>query len=522
MDAFTAHASYAVDWSCMNGNNALLTYEEASELDRKTQGAGFPETQLMGNAALASLHTFLSGPEFRRLIIVVGSGNNGGDGYALGFMFASAVSDWKERLIVLRASDRTTPAAAFYAEKLTSIGARIEDAGILRSLSPGPDDLLVEAVLGTGQKEPPRGRAAEILEDIRTIRNAPRKPRYASLDVPAGLSEDAGALFDEETPGALPLPDEIHCYGEIKLAVVLNPTLAAHSNIRRLPIGFLPGTKTFAESFPPVHLSEFRKTSDMHKYEAGHGLVIGGAAGMEGAALLAARSFFAAGGGILHALLVSRERADALRSEPSVMFVDTLDKVTRIPGAVGCGPGLGSEGADQIKSAYFAFLKRAAGSGLHGVVLDAAACTYALDPDFPSELRVRTILTPHAGEWKSIGGPAVACASDLKRAARWNAEKLGVWTLLKGSVSVLLPPGIDEPVRVHAVPNAGLATAGSGDCLTGVLTAALARTKGRVPETAALSVKLLDAAARQVTHPSASVFPELIRSVFGDSVDRIC
>ncbi len=500
----------------MSGNEALLTFEESSALDERTQAAGFSEIQLMGNAALASLHAFQAGPPFRRMIILAGSGNNGGDGYALAFMFASSQKDFRERLVVLRLSDRMTPAAAFYAEKLTSIGGRVEDAAVLGTLAPGREDLLVDAILGTGQKESPRGRTREILNEIRLLRARADRPRYASLDVPTGLVETAYSDFSDNDTG-VPLPDEIHCYGDVKLSVALHSVLAGHSRILSLPIGFLPRGATFAERFPRVEISECRKTPEMHKYTAGHGLLVGGADGMQGAILLAARSFFAAGGGILHARSLSQEEG-ALRKEISVMWIDHVTKTGRVPGAVGCGPGFGSEGFAQVAEEIISFLKDPAlASSRPGIVLDAAACAFALEDAYPAELRDRTILTPHGGEWKSLGGPPVQCVSDLKSAAEWNAKTLGVWTLVKGSVSVLLPPRAGEPVRVHSLPNPALATAGSGDCLTGILTAVLARGPRPMPEVVSLSIQLLDAAARKVVHPSASIFPDLIRGCLGDN-----
>lgn len=196
------------------------------------------------------------------------------------------------------------------------------------------------------------------------------------------------------------------------------------------------------------------------------------------------------------------------------MWVDQVTKIARPPAAVACGPGLGSEGYAAVQTEILSYLKEA--SDLHGVVLDASACRMVLDSSYPAQLREKTVLTPHGGEWKALGGPPVHCVSDLKRAAAWNADTLGVWTLLKGSVSVLLPPSSGETVRVHSQPNPSLATAGTGDCLTGVLLAVMARRSRPVHETVALALQLMDAAGRKVVHPSASIFPDLIRGALGD------
>ncbi|MBI3394847.1 MAG: NAD(P)H-hydrate dehydratase [Spirochaetia bacterium] len=272
----------------------------------------------------------------------------------------------------------------------------------------------------------------------------------------------------------------------------------------------------------PKHNNEdlrhwFLKRPDDHKYTAGHGLLVGGSFGMEGAFLLAARSFFAAGGGILHAVLPPQSsRADLLSSEPSAMYRDGFLELGRMPHSVGVGPGLSQADLAALSNPLLDFLSEWSRSDPQGwVILDASAASLILHPRYPESARARTILTPHGGEWKALGGPAVDCADGLKSAHAWNRSTTKANAHVKGAVSTLLT---SQTSFIHAKPNPSLAAAGSGDCLTGIFLAAASRRHSnapRVEDIAGASADLLDAAARSMIHPASSDFPGAIRAVLG-------
>ncbi len=486
----------------MNGSNQepsgyaelapLLTFDEARTLDGDTIQLGIPEQQLMGQAAAATVNRLITSGWLElsgNIHILCGTGNNGGDGYAIAWMLCGFGA--ASRVQVYASGSPKSQAAAFYrslcAERLSILS--IEDFR-----SAGRSDLILECLLGSGQRGAVRAPFDLAAHEI--IQAQKRGAKLISIDVPVGLVEESRVDFAQ-----LPLPDEIHCYGPVKLAVALHPLLATRAF--SLPIGFLPrrGSAALWEG-PPI---SFRRADTDHKYSAGSALIIGGQNGMEGAAILASDCFFAAGGGICELLTPDSEaRTRILAARPSLMVRGLSEGAQIKAAAVLIGPGLRLTDpfADQILSVLSGFQEGTK------VILDASSCALALDPRYPASLKKTTILTPHGGEWSRIGGSVPDCVESFKRAALF-ARQIGVKVLVKGSVSVLF----EETSVVYARPNGSLAVAGSGDCLGGVILAALARPAGYSPARSVCSaMDLMHHALRGKTNPQASEFAELIRS----------
>ncbi|MEQ9364098.1 MAG: bifunctional ADP-dependent NAD(P)H-hydrate dehydratase/NAD(P)H-hydrate epimerase, partial [Leptospirales bacterium] len=567
---------------------------------------GVPEQQLMGQAALASLYALKAAgilTTCERLVILCGPGNNGGDGYALACMLASGplegVGQSPLRIQIFATAPPKSSAARHYAGLAGELAGIAPEAGAgpvrvsllgaedflkLPADSLGPRDCVVDALLGTGQSAPPRGVIAKVLAHLQSFQRG-TNPRVVSLDLPVGLREDA-------PDGDVLLPDEVHSYGVDKAALRLNPTIAAHSRIRVLPMGFLPWrtasaardrrqnktdlsaaddtgpsasapiieetrrpwirSLSFTGDSLPVLKNLIDKAPLAHKYQAGHGLLIGGSPGMEGALLMAARSFFAAGGGILHAVVPDPESRRFLTATlPGVMFLDhsrPLPPDLR-PGAIAVGPGLAGDDLEAAVRLLKPLFDRRAAESAPGrivtptkpagrqspvaaqeprpwLILDAGALAFARDARFPEGLRARTILTPHTGEWKRLGGAPIDCVRALDEAADFHAREIGGYCLVKDAVSVLLGPDRTAPIGIRHRPNPALAVAGSGDNLVGILLALFARRHGEatspaVPafERIAAALELLDRAARLEHHPRADQFPDLIRSALGEHAD---
>ncbi|MCB1167190.1 MAG: hypothetical protein KDK33_13595, partial [Leptospiraceae bacterium] len=199
-------------------------------------------------------------------------------------------------------------------------------------------DLIVDALLGSGQNRPPEGIFAELLERMAAWQS---EGSYAlSMDVPSGLLEDRA--FGETE---ILIPDEIHTYGPHRLACFLTPHLAA-ARILSNPIGFVPFIPGAIDYFlmhrNPDRLDSMRKSAHEHKYVSGAAWILGGSRGMEGALLLSAGSFFASGGGILWGL--GEDRSKLLHSDPAILWSETFDPEKR-PGAVVIGPGATADDA---------------------------------------------------------------------------------------------------------------------------------------------------------------------------------
>lgn len=501
----------------MNGNEqALYLYAECARLDKESQEVGLSEMQLMGQAALASYYALARriSPGLRhRIHMLCGPGNNGGDGLALaGHLLGAGYP--AQQIQVYQSRPAEKPAACFYQERLDALGLERRDLGAFEDdprVSEG--DVVVEALLGTGQTEAPRGSIAGALKTLHRLQDRyARTLSLVSLDLPAGLGEDRPVVFGEE----LPLPDEIHCYGVARLALALNASLRAAKTLI-LPMGFdpavlasLPPTARFyADQFDG---QDFLRGQLDHKYRAGHAMVLGGSEGMEGALLLATDSFFAAGGGIVHAFVPDPKSASAIvAARPALMcrgfedFEATCSEI-RPPAAVLIGPGLRAADLENMRPALLAYLEKLDGR----VILDAAASTLVLRPDFPSALRPRTILTPHTGEFRTLGGEPVDHVAALLR-NRDLVLQWGVHCLVKDSVSVLFSPSGQMDLMGGPLP--GLATAGSGDCLGGILLARLARA-GLDAAGVASAIALHRAAARENLNSRADeLAPAIVRTL---------
>lgn len=487
----------------MNGSEPLFTYQQSRQLDEITMALGWTSTQLMGQAALSSFYRLIEHEEFEQVIILCGPGNNGGDGFALAWHILSSAGQkhWgrTSNIRVVRTNKARSEASGFY-ESLVEKQLRVQQANEFllshsetQSLQNNSSVLIVEALLGSGQNRPLEGIFAELGQWIQ--RQNSKGAYVLSLDVPAGLLEDRP--FADTS---LFYPSEIHTYGPHRLACMFDDTLL-RSSIYSNPIGFSTDVNS---TFSLVrrnanHLDLFRRQGSSHKYSNGSGWLLGGSSGMEGALLLSARCFFASGGGILQSMSSSPE--PLVKFEPSLMQKNSLqlEKVN----AVTVGPGCSR---DDARSYLGEIEKQFQQSETRPfLILDAAAAV--ISPEFPVHGR-STILTPHPGEWKSLGGSIIQDVASLKQAMDFAKSKIGSYVLYKGSTSILLDP-FEDRAYLFPWPNASLAVAGTGDCLAGILMSALSKSNEMI-EAVISSLELLHACTENRVHPRSSRFPALI------------
>jgi len=525
----------------MSGNSVpflshpLRTFDECRELDLLSINRGIPETQLMGQAALASLtHLIETGLADRllaggRLMILCGSGNNGGDGLAIAFhLLAHPSFDFPflaGRLRIFQTAPPKSEAARWYFERLTELQIPITPIASFGKETGDQNDCVVEALLGTGQTGKPKEPFGATLVALAALKRSLPSIRTISIDLPAGVSEEE-RLSSHDLPF---FPDEIHVYGSDKIALHIDPQLANRSTIHLFAIGFYPDPARKPGSFAlprPIKPADlFQKTAEGHKYTAGHGALIAGSTGMEGAALLAGDAFFASGGGILQTIVPDpSSRGILIGKRPATMFslIEELP-VDRKPSAVAIGPGLAQHDIDRHRSLLIRFLHHLGEqTPLPFVILDAAAIDLVQDHDYPAPLKQHTLLTPHSGEWKRIGGTKI----DSVRALHTNRpllRDLGVSVLVKDSVSTLFCATGENETFLRCIPEPSLAVAGSGDVLTGILLAVFARPENgslTVAERVGAAMELHFQAVRHLIHPTADQFPDAIRNCINTTTQR--
>jgi NAD(P)H-hydrate epimerase len=356
-------------------------------------------------------------------------------------------------------------------------------------------DVIVDALFGTGLTRPLEGVFAKAVAHLELLRGARdhaghTAPLFVSLDLPSGLSADSDAPH-----GPAVRADLTVTYTAPKAANVLPP--ASHFN-GRLAVADIGSPHALVEAAPSrlflaeardarAWLEATRYAPDSYKNTHGHALVVAGSRGMTGAAVLCAGAAMSAGAGLVTlAAPESAMPAAAARLTPEVMTVplretewgsvsasasgqlkDLLERADVV--AVGCGLTRESESTRR-------FVRETVERRRAPVVVDADGLN-ALAP-WPAELRgtseAPVVLTPHAGEMLRLLGASDASA--LKDRARVVAEFAAahqLFVVLKGTRALVAAP--DGRVFVNPTGNAGLGTAGSGDTLTGVITAFLAQ-----------------------------------------------
>jgi NAD(P)H-hydrate epimerase len=441
----------------------LWPAEDLRELDRRTvEDAGLPAIALMeaaGAAAAAQVRSRFSGA--RRVAVVCGPGNNGGDGFVVARHLHDAGLDvW---IVLVAAADRVHGDAATM--------LRVADAlGVPRRADLAGADLVIDGLLGTGAQGVPRPEIAEAISRI-TQHGAP----VAALDIPSGIDASTGVV-----PGiAIHAACTIAFHGR-KLGTAIEPGRSHAGDVVTVPIG-LP------RQFEPIPAALRVDVSDLRslprrdplgsKYDAGAVLVVGGAPGTSGAPLLAARAAFRAGAGVVFVAVSPEVREQVAIGAAELMVHGTRDpdEVLALAGradAVVLGPGLGRD--DEARRLVDLLVERIETP----LVLDADAL-HALGGRLAS-LRGRagpTALTPHAGELAGLLGVerGEIAAARLEHVRRAAAEA-GCSVLLKGPDTLIATPG--APLRVVETSVPGLATAGAGDVLSGVVGALLARGLG--------------------------------------------
>src|SRR5688572_17737017 len=408
----------------------------------------------------------------RGILIAAGAGNNGGDGWVL----ARALHTAHWRVAVAALDPKTDDAIDNRAL------ARTDGVHELAEGETWPASaVVVDALLGTGATGPARGDVLALAERIATF-GAP----VLAIDWPTGLDLTSG---------------EAHGPVSAAVTVTFGGPRRGHLLAREwcgkivvVDIGFPPHDpalpRLVTDAGAGMRLP--RLTPTMHKGVRGRVTVIGGAAGMTGAALHAARAALAAGAGLVK-LVAGKETVEAARTSlPDVLTAESslgadLENGTQESidwaDALVIGPGLGRDGPRT------AFLQAVLGRRVVPTILDADALGL-VEPRGDRPL----VLTPHLGEFRRVAGDALAdeAANDRWSAATKAAQKLKATVLLKGVPTVIAD--MRGPALVVASGNPGLATGGSGDLLAGFIGAFLAR--GTAPsEAAALGAHALGRAA---------------------------
>ncbi|TJY60931.1 NAD(P)H-hydrate dehydratase [Sinimarinibacterium sp. CAU 1509] len=437
-------------------DSRLYVAAQVRELDRRAiEGHGIEGYLLMQRAAAACwsvLRERFGRP--RRITIVCGGGNNGGDGYEIARLARAAGCE----LRVLQVGDMPLRGDAQRAA-----AAWTDDGGLTETFVQDvpASDCVVDAVFGTGLSRAPTDLAERAIMAIKAARRA--GARVLAVDVPSGLDASTGAI-----PGICVDADVTVSFIGNKLGLWTGrgPAVAGERCFDDLgvPADVHDGLVPIAQLQQATEvLSLGRRARDAHKGASGHVLIIGGNCGMAGAALLAGRAALRAGAGLV-SLATRPEHAAALTAmQPELMVhgvaePSALDPLLQRTSVVALGPGLGQ---DEWARALYAHVVADA----RALVVDADALN--LLARLPRR-RDDWVLTPHPGEAARLLQCSVADVQrDRVASVKALQQRYGGAVLLKGAGSLVS----GECPVVCPYGNPGMAVAGMGDTLTGIVAA---------------------------------------------------
>jgi ADP-dependent NAD(P)H-hydrate dehydratase / NAD(P)H-hydrate epimerase len=454
----------------------LLDAAAARAGDRAAVAAGDTWHALMERAAghLARGVVGLAGRGYGlRVAVVVGKGNNGGDGWAAARLLAAhGAQAWvvaPDGLDTEVSEETAANRAAWCASGgRTSGGAGDLDAALSWC------DVGVDALLGTGVSGAPRGVTGEACRAL--LRAHAGGTPMVACDVPSGVSSDDGSAPDGAVRADLTVT-----FGGLKRGLVLHPG-AAHAGrvvVGELGPGYRPGPQAW-QALTPAGATPATYAPAAEKRARGSVLVVAGAVGTSGAAALAGRGALAAGAGLVTVATPAPVRAEVAAHHPSLMVrglpadeqgAVAADAAHGLPegfDVVVAGPGLGyGPGAVALVAALRERAER--------LVLDADALNvHRDDPAVLAAHRGALVLTPHERELARLGGGEDGPDAWRHRVARVPrlAAQLGATIVAKGPGTLVAAP--DGRVWVTPVGGPALGSGGTGDVLAGVIGAAIA------------------------------------------------
>lgn len=521
----------------------VVTAEQMREMDRRaTEECGLPSLLLMENAgkAVANLAADLLGKgKIRSIIIVTGSGNNGGDGFVVARHLYNVYSDVK----VYHFGDRATAKGdaltnIIIAEKM---GIRIDYSRNVKKLQKviNQSDLIIDALLGIGAKGVLKSEYSEVVKII----NLSGVPVIA-VDIPSGLNADTGQELGphgslEDVGKAAVKADTTVTFALPKIGLVTYPGAWYVGDLVVADIG-IPD-KIVNSIQPTVRLMDrscavlcglgFARNVDAHKGTYGHVAIIAGSVGMTGAATLAAQGALRIGTGlvtvavpeslndIMEVKLTEAMTIPVPEGNARAFGMASLEKVLEIiekRDAAVIGPGFGRD-EDTVEFTLKLICKLT-----KPAIIDADAL-YAISRDLSvlKKCKSRLVITPHPGEMAMLLGTSVAdVQSNRLEVARSFAKEHGVTVVLKGAGTVIADP--DGMAYINTTGTPGMATGGTGDVLSGMIGGLLAQEKN--PDNAAKAAVYLHGLAGEIAtrkFGEAAMIASDLADCIGDAIQEV-
>ena len=467
----------------------IVSVAQMRDLERRAAEEGLSTSALMDNAGLAvarATREWLGETGDQCIVVLVGPGNNGGDG----LVAARHLREWGSIVFIYLAASRpdNDPNYKLATEKgiPCNLASQDKDGNKLANLVSSAHAVL-DCLFGTGKARPLSGVYKRILEQIRQAKQERPELNLIAVDLPSGLDADTGAI-DPATPEC----DLTITLGYPKLGLFRFPGAAKLGTLVVADIGIPPHlaqdiqveliTQAWARSvLPPRPL-------DANKSSFGKALVVSGSINYIGAAYLACCGAIRVGAGLvtlatpqsLQPILATKltevtylplpeAQPGVTSSEAASLLLEWLPQYNVL--LLGCGLGQSQPTTEFVQRVLLSLPEE----DCPALVLDADGLNIlAKSPQWWQNVRGDAILTPHPGEMSRLCGLSIEeIQSDRLGVAQQMAGRWGKTVVLKGAHTVVASP--DGLVRISAVANPGLASAGTGDVLAGVIAGLLSQ-----------------------------------------------
>ena len=447
----------------------IFTNEAIKKIDRETIAAdGITELDLMERAASAVAYEIISRwLTTKRIVIFAGPGNNGGDALAVARMLYEQGYRPEVFLFNIKSSHLSECCAA-NRQRLIDMG-NIDFTEIIDNFTPpelGPDDVVIDGLFGSGLHSPLKGGYTSLVQYINNS-----EAFIVSIDMPSGLFCEWNEGSDRRN---IIRADLTLTFGSKRLsfffsenAEFIGQCIVLDIELNANAIDSTPADYYLIEKEDVRNMLKPRDPF-INKYDNGTLLLIAGSYGMMGAAILAARGAQRIGAGLVTVHAPASANTIMQTSCPEALFeADESDICTTIINSkrrfsvVALGPGMGT--SDETIDAVDHFLK----NYRKPCLLDADALNcIAARPMLLRSIPKGSIITPHTGEFDRLFGKSVTDEERLKRAIN-QSKMYNITIVLKGHYTMMRRP--DGKVSINSSGTPGMATAGSGDVLTGMI-----------------------------------------------------
>ena len=481
--------------------NKIFETSKIKELDQYTiEHEPVSSIDLVERAATAFTQEFCHNfSKQNRIVIFSGQGNNGADALAIAYLLSE--EGYQIETFLLNPVNHLSHECEINKQRLLDDG-KVRFVEVMDDFTPPTlteRDIVIDGLFGSGLNRPLSGGYAAVVDYINKS-----EAIVVSIDIPSGLFGEDNRL---NIPECIIKADYTYTFEFPKLAFLMPENEDFVGKWKILPIGIHPDiieqTKTCYKMIADVDFTGLLRPRDKfaHKGMFGHALLIAGSKGKMGAAVLAAKACLRSGVGLLTIHIPQRGEITLQSTVPEAMlsldtntdFVSILPEATKYE-AIAIGPGLDTQPSTVI------MLKELLESAGKPLLLDADALNIlALNPELIPLLPPASILTPHPKEFDRLFG-ACECGYERIQKARIKAMELTACIVLKGAYSAICTP--EGNVYFNPTGNPGMATAGSGDVLTGIILSLLAQ--GYEPETSAVAGVYLHGLAGDLATTSIS------------------